>query len=60
VHASDHLLEVMRTGVPYVGRDQLLTGPVPDTYWTFLYAPLRSVTKATAIVRRPQASSAIS
>ncbi|MDF2693369.1 MAG: luxQ1 [Labilithrix sp.] len=35
------LLEVMRTGVPYVGRDQRLEGPDEDTYWTFLYAPLR-------------------
>src|SRR5262249_54300806 len=34
------LVEVMRTGLPLVGRDQLIKAPTQDTYWTFLYAPL--------------------
>ena len=40
------LRDVMRTGVPYVGREELIRldrhGHVEDTYWTFVYAPLRS------------------
>lgn len=35
------LREVMQTGVPLVGRDARLQGLGQDTYWTFLYAPLR-------------------
>jgi signal transduction histidine kinase/DNA-binding response OmpR family regulator len=42
---DDVLREVMRTGTPHVGREARLKlprrGALEDTYWTFVYAPLR-------------------
>jgi signal transduction histidine kinase len=42
---DERLREVMRTGTAYVGRDALLklvrNGRLQDTYWTFIYAPVR-------------------
>jgi signal transduction histidine kinase len=44
----DELLrEVMRTGKPYIGREHMAPirrgGAIQETYWTFIYAPLRGV-----------------
>jgi signal transduction histidine kinase/DNA-binding response OmpR family regulator len=40
------LHQVMHSGVPYVGREERLrltrAGALVDTYWTFVYAPLRN------------------
>lgn len=42
---GDLLRNVLKTGVPHVGKERLLKlqreGRLEDTYWTFIYAPLR-------------------
>ena len=43
---DDLLHNVMRTGLPFIGQENLLKlnrdGEMVDTYWTFIYAPLRN------------------